>query len=197
MATFLNVSVYDDESMFLGVMLSNWCCYAFFFLAIILPIWIIIFFGLSIRKWEDKKFKKKYGSVLEGMRLEYSEKEQGKMWIAIVFPVLMLVRRIGFVYTVVFQPWFTWLQLAVTFLFIQVAWNYLVYFYPMEDVLSNRLEIFAELTNLMLMYHVMLFTDFVLEPELRYKIGWSFIFCTGIFISTHMFLMIKNLVNQV
>ena len=58
-------------------------------------------------------------------------------------------------------------------------WNYLVYFYPMESVFNNRMEIFGEIINLFLMYHVLLFTDFVQDIELRYSIGYSFIFFTG------------------
>ena len=33
------------------------------------------------------------------------------------------------------------------------------------------------------MYHVLLFTDFVQDPEVRYSIGYLFIFFTAIFIS--------------
>ena len=106
--------------------------------------------------------------------------------------MLTLLRRIGFVFSVIFYPEFTWLQLAVTFAFIQIAWNYLIYFYPMEDVFTNRIEIFGEITNLVLMYHVLLFTDFVGDIPIRYSIGYSFIFFTGIFISVHLYLMLRD-----
>ena len=62
----------------------------------------------------------------------------------------------------------------------------------MENLFGNRMEIFGEIINLFLMYHVLLFTDFVLDAELRYIIGYSFIFFTGVFISVHMFLMMKT-----
>ena len=75
-------------------------------------------------------------------------------------------------------------------------WNYLIYFYPMEDFFTNSMEIFAEITNLFLMYHVLLFTDFVSDVEVRYGIGFSFIGCMGIFISVHLFLMIKDTLHK-
>ena len=75
-------------------------------------------------------------------------------------------------------------------------WNYLIYFYPMEDIFTNRMEIFAEITNLVLMYHVLLFTDFVSDVEVRYGIGFSFIGCMGIFVSVHLFLMIKDTLQK-
>jgi len=80
----------------------------------------------------------------------------------------------------------------VTFSFIQIAWNYLIYFHPMEDNFTNAMEIFAEITNLVLMYHVLLFTDFVPDVTIRYMIGYSFIGCMAIFISVHLFLMFRD-----
>jgi len=62
----------------------------------------------------------------------------------------------------------------------------------MEDVFTNRIEIFGEITNLVLMYHVLLFTDFVGDIPIRYSIGYSFIFFTGIFISVHLYLMLRD-----
>jgi len=62
----------------------------------------------------------------------------------------------------------------------------------MEDNFSNGMEIFSEITNLALMYHVLLFTDFVLDVNIRYMIGYSFITCMAIFISVHVFLMIRD-----
>ena len=71
-------------------------------------------------------------------------------------------------------------------------YNYLIYFYPMENVFQNRIEIFGEMINLILLYHVLLFTDFVYDPEIRYSIGYLFIFFTGIFISVHLFFLART-----
>ena len=71
-------------------------------------------------------------------------------------------------------------------------YNYLIYFYPMEDIFQNRMEIFGEVINLILMYHVLLFTDFVLDLDLRYKIGYWFIFFIFVFISVHIFFLAKT-----
>ena len=87
--------------------------------------------------------------------------------------------------------------MAVTFAFIQIMWNYLVYFYPMESIFNNRMEIFGEIINNLLMYHVLLFTDFVQDVELRYAIGYSFIAFTGVFISTHMYFMLGTTIKDV
>ena len=192
LATSINIALWKD-SEYVGVSFSNYFTIVFFIIAVGLPIWVIIFFLFNINRWDDEEFEERHGAVLEGSRIEYNSKEQGEAWIAIIHPCLMLLRRIGFVFTVVFQPEFTWLQLAVTFMFIQIMWNFIIYFYPMEDTFTNRMEIFAEITNMMLMYHVFLFTDFVGDPTMRYAIGYSFIGFMGIFITVHMFLMIRDL----
>ena len=131
------------------------------------------------------------------MKKRYHRLDDGKRWMAIWYPVLTLVRRIVFVFTIIFFPAFTWLQLATTFLFIQGMWCYLIYFYPMEDLFTNRMEIFGELTNLGLMYHMMLFTDFVSDAAIRYGIGYSFIFFVTIFISVHLYFMLRGTMKQI
>lgn len=197
LATSINFAMYNRETEYVGVTISNVVTIVLFVTAVGLPVWVVIFFLFNIKKWGQDEFEEKHGSVLEGSRLWYNNKEQGKTWIAIVHPVLMLLRRIGFVFTVVFQPEFTWLQLAVTFMFIQMMWNFIIYFYPMADNFSNRMEIFAEITNMMLMYHVFMFTDFVGEPTMRYSIGFSFTACMAIFISVHLFIMIRSIFKSI
>ncbi len=75
-------------------------------------------------------------------------------------------------------------------------WNYILYFYPMEDLFTNRIEIFSEITNLFLMYHVLCFTDFVYDPEMRYMIGYSFILFIGMFIATHLYFMMRGTIKD-
>jgi hypothetical protein len=54
----------------------------------------------------------------------------------------------------------------------------------------NRLEIFNESCILAASYHLFSFTDFVPEPDLQYRIGWSLIGVTVFNIVMNMFFMI-------
>ena len=54
------------------------------------------------------------------------------------------------------------------------------------------MEIFGEILNLLLMYHVLLFTDFVGDVDMRYNIGYSFIIYIAIFICIHLYFMLKG-----
>ena len=100
----MNVASYDSETGYVGVTFSNYFAIGFFILTVGLPIWIVLFFLCQVSKWRDERFQKKWGTVLEGTRMDYNGKEQGTTWIAILYPVLMLVRRIGFVFTIIFYP---------------------------------------------------------------------------------------------
>ena len=66
----------------------------------------------------------------------------------------------------------------------------------MEDIFTNRMEIFGEIINLLLMYHVLLFTDFILDPVMRYTIGYFFIGFIGVFISVHMYFLARTTYMQ-
>lgn len=191
LAVILNIFKFDNKSGYAGVIFSN--CYSFLFLTllVVLPFWIAIFYFKKMESWENEEFDRKWGDVLSGMKKSYTRLDHGTQWIALVYPLMHLLRRIGFIFTVVFFPNFTWLQLASTFTFIQIMWNYLIYFYPMENLFTNRMEIFGELTNHVLMYHMMLFTQFVADEKVRYNIGYSFILFMAIFICVHLFFMLR------
>ena len=69
---------------------------------------------------------------------------------------------------------------------------YLIYFEPMESKFSNRMETFNECTCVLLMYHIMCFSDFVPEAETRSSLGISFIVCIFGNVTVHLFFMAKD-----
>lgn len=50
-----------------------------------------------------------------------------------------------------------------------------MYFEPFHERDNNYSECFNELTILGCCYHLFIFTDFVGEPTIQYKAGWSII----------------------
>ena len=108
LAATINLAMYSNKNNYIGVIGSNYNAIFFLAITIGLPIWIMIFYLCKVNQWEDKEFETKYGSVLEGTRKDYKEVELGKSWIAVLYPVFMLSRRIIFVFTVIFYPKFTW-----------------------------------------------------------------------------------------
>ena len=70
---------------------------------------------------------------------------------------------------------------------------YLVKYQPFEDRKILKLEIMNEVTNFILLYHLLTFTDFVGDVEARYSIGWSFLFFMCGNLCVHLYLMIKGM----
>ena len=51
---------------------------------------------------------------------------------------------------------------------------YLYHVKPLESPFAIKMEVFNECTLVCLSYGLMLFTDFVPDPEVRYTIGWYY-----------------------
>lgn len=54
----------------------------------------------------------------------------------------------------------------------------------------NKLEMFNETCILIVSYHLFLFTDFVINAEIRYALGWSLIGVTLSNISINMLVIL-------
>ena len=61
---------------------------------------------------------------------------------------------------------------------------------PFEDSKVLKLEIMNEVTNFVLLYHTMLFTEYVTTIDTRYLIGWSFILVTCANMLVHFSLLV-------
>ena len=67
-AAAINVYLYDskDGKIYPGIYLSNVTAFIVLGICTLLPIFIIFKYWWNAHLWEDKKFKAKWGSVLEG-----------------------------------------------------------------------------------------------------------------------------------
>jgi len=69
---------------------------------------------------------------------------------------------------------------------------YLCKYKPFEDPKILKLEVMNEATNFMLLYHLMMFTQWVPEAATRYAIGGSFIFFICANILVHFSLLVND-----
>lgn len=60
---------------------------------------------------------------------------------------------------------------------------------PFENPTLNKLEIFNELCIMGAAYHLFVFTQYVDDPKLQYKFGWSIIAVTTLNILVNMAVM--------
>ena len=125
------------------------------FLLISLPIFIVVFYRKYFHKLGQTKFQDRWGSVYEGM------KHTNKSILA--YYVIFMVRRMILAATILYIPDFIWLQIFMTIYLTQFAAIYLVHYKPFEDPLVQRLEVFNEITTILLLHVIYCFTP--LLPE--------------------------------
>ena len=149
--------------MFLpGVLISNIFAGFFLLVCICLPFFIIIFYLCSTNKWQEKDWQQKWGSVLDGLdkESESNSKSYSKKWM-LFFPVFMLVRRVAFVISVFSLSEMLVFQLIVLLGSAIINSVYLLALWPHTSRRDSLLEVVNEFTNLVLLYHLMCFSDLV------------------------------------
>ena len=96
-----------------------------------------------------------------------------------------MVRRVIFAVSVVVFPYQIFLQIAAHFTSGTTMMIYLGECWPFESTFATKMEIYNEVTNIILVYHMMTFTDWLDNPETRYNIGYSVLFLVCLNISIH------------
>lgn len=63
---------------------------------------------------------------------------------------------------------------------------------PFKHRKMQRLETMNEMTEIYLLYHMQMFTDWILDPEVRFMTGWSFIGVIAVYMAVYLFLLIRG-----
>lgn len=74
-----------------------------------------------------------------------------------------------------------------TSVIVIILFGYSNVFYRAKD---RRLEFFNEFIILCCVYHYYLFTDFAPDPDSRYFMGYSLIFCTLVCLAINLIVML-------
>ena len=134
----------------------------------------------------EPNFRKKYGEVYGGMHPDRAE--------CIVHPLFFLLRRYIFVLTICI-PMFSeqpWLQIESQLVLTMVSLIFLLHYDMYLERLVENLEIFNEVTTLVLLYHLLGFTKFVSDKQTQYFIGFSFVFYLCGNMATHVFFLLRS-----
>jgi hypothetical protein len=67
---------------------------------------------------------------------------------------------------------------------------YLLKVRPFTENFNNNLETFNEICILIGTYHLLAFTDFVDDPQLKYKMGWSLIIISLLNITVNVLIIV-------
>ena len=170
---------------------------AFFFsiVAILFP-FFVAYIMYKRRKIEEEDpaieaYDRKYEALYEDF------KTSDPFYVQYYF--VFILRRVTYALLAYFmwQPEYTIIQLhlnqTISFMFL----IYLVTYKPFLDPFLDKVEVFNEISYMVITYHQLGFTDITTEVHTKHIIGWSMIgFCLLSF-GFNMVLMIKNLYYQV
>ncbi len=70
--------------------------------------------------------------------------------------------------------------------------TYIMLVKPFKFRQMNNLQIFNEICVLMTNYHMLLFTDFIQDAEIKFKVGWSLIALSLFMILGNVFVMLRS-----
>lgn len=160
----------------------------------IMPFYTTLFYGWKFNKLDDEEFASKFGTLYSGLNLDMAEHTRRN---GLFFPFFFILRRLLFVFAAIYMESFLWLQLAIQFFCSVWMMIYLLTFWPFKDKIFTKVEVMNEVTSLLLLYHMLTFTDWVPRAETRYVMGWSFIGITSGNLAIHMLLLIRNSINDI
>jgi hypothetical protein len=159
-----------------------------------MPLFIVGFYMCHTKDLEDKEFRERYGDIYDGLVLS---KKPNKRFTALFYPFWFVMRRLIFSLIMILLDTYFWYQILIVMVCSIINICYLCKFKPFEDRKILKLEIMNEVTNIILLYHLMMFTDWVPEAETRYAIGWSFIFVISANILVHFSLLVYDTAKKV
>ena len=122
-----------------------------------MPIFIPIFYLIYFNKLEDEHFDDTYGCVYEGLKVE-------SRW-ALVYPIVFVARRSLLVVLAIYFYNFIWLQVVTQLIFSMFMVAYVYILWPFKDDTQNKLDMFNELSTMMLIYFAYMFTDLCPSAE--------------------------------
>ena len=137
--------------------------------------------------WNSEDFKAKYGSLLQGVALDSKSLGMKSM---LAVPIFFFIRRLLLTGAIILFNDYAQAQLMLMFSLSMIYLSFLLRTMPLASRRANQLEIFNEITMLMLLYILLLFTQFVPSAAARYNCGYAYMFVNGANILTHLIIMV-------
>jgi hypothetical protein len=131
----------------------------------------------------------RYGNMYEGVHL-FRDRTN------IFFYPIFMTRRLAFVLIPSVFSMFPFIQLQLLILGSTFYTMNYASTRPHESFTRTRLEIFNECMMMLAFYHMMIFSEFNLEPLTAFYSGYSMIFVTATFTGTNMGLIGKELYEK-
>ena len=189
MLALLNFKIAVWDSPFPSVKASNAIACILLLTAITVPLFLLCFYLRRKDNWSDERFQETHGTLFEGLKIE-SKVVSKKM--IVLYIMSFFLRRVAFVMTVIFMQDYIWFALCVQMYFTFGLLVLLFTWKPLEDKREFRVEVFNELTILLLSYTLISFTNFIHDAEFKNTVGYAYITVSFANIGTHLSLLLYD-----
>jgi len=150
-----------------------------------LPFFILIFYCKNFDRLKDEEFEDTWGAVYEAHEADM----RASLW----FNVIFMIRRILFAVVAIGYQDKLWLQMTVSMIVTLFSGVYLVEIKPFTEPLLDRLEVFNELTSLLLFCVSYTFSEMTDDHT---KSGYLFIVVFVGNMIVHLYFMLSDIVKQ-
>ena len=137
--------------------------------------------------WSSEDFKARYGSLLQGVALDRQSLDAKSM---LAVPLIFFVRRFFLVGAIILFGESAKTHFLLMVAVSMVSLSFFARTMPLESKRANRTEVFNEITMLMLLYTLLLFTQFVPLATSRYNCGYVYMFVHAVNLLTHLIIMV-------
>ena len=164
-SSLLNIVAADWQTSSGPIKASNGASLGVFALSSLI-VFVLAF--VYFRNFNKIDAQSNYGALLSGTKLNAKQKSKWNL----LLPAFLFGRRISFTFAALLFDDFLWAQIVMMISFSIGILIFLVSAKPFESYFATKIEVFNEATLVMLSYGLMMFTDYVVDPMVRYAIGW-------------------------
>ena len=124
-------------------------------------------------------------------------KKSNSSWAVLFIPTIFFIRRLALAFTLIFWIEFIWGQMACQFAFSVALIIFIQWKKPFESQFDNNMETFSEVITIFVLYMMICFTDFILDPMMRFYCGKFFISVICSYALVHIIFLLKDLCLQI
>mmetsp|Transcript_38853 Transcript_38853/g.50866 ORF Transcript_38853/g.50866 Transcript_38853/m.50866 type:complete len:257 (-) Transcript_38853:602-1372(-) len=151
---------------------------------VLLPIWVLVFYCRNFKKWQNDGFEEKYGAIFEGLRTDRRS--------SLGYPMIFILRRFALVLVVTVGRDHLFAQMSLMVCFSTAQVGYLATYKPSEEKLGERLDIFNEVTTVVLVDTICVFSAGNLS-HFDFEADIFFLVCLIGNMCVHLFFLLRSI----
>ena len=149
-----------------------------------LPVYIMYFLTKNFGKLESEEFYSKFNALYFNIDVRYE--------FNVLFHSVFCIRRMIFAMLITLLNPYPAFQIMIVLHLSCMTMSYVAFNQPFKVNLLNSLELINEIITLIMTYHLIVFSDFVRDREVQYKVGYSVCAFTAFSITINLIFLVST-----